>query len=99
MISEKYGKVIKGLGGLYSVRVLENDGTSNIYTCRARGSLHKDEEKVLIGDNVCISIDSDTPDGIVISEISERKNALIRPPMANLDYLFIVFAAKSPHLY
>ena len=96
MISEKYGKVIKGLGGLYSVRVLENDGTSNIYTCRARGSLHKDEEKVLIGDNVCISIDSDTPDGIVISEISERKNALIRPPMANLDYLFIVFAAKKP---
>ena len=96
MISEKYGKVIKGLGGLYNVRVLENDGTSHIYTCRARGSLHKDEEKVLIGDNVCISIDSDTPDGIVISEISERKNSLIRPPMANLDYLFIVFAAKKP---
>lgn len=96
MISEKYGKVIKGLGGLYNIRVSEQDGVVLIYTCRARGSLHKDEEKVLIGDNVRISIDDETPDGIVISEISVRKNAIIRPPMANLDYLFIVFAAKKP---
>ena len=96
MITEKKGKIIKGLGGLYSVRVSENDETVSVYTCRAKGILHKDEEKLLIGDNVLISIDDSTPDGIVISEIEERKNALIRPPMANLDYLFMVFAAKKP---
>ena len=95
MITEKYGKVIKGLGGLYDVRVDGEDGRS-IYTCRAKGVLHKDEEKLLIGDNVCVSIDDATEGGIVISEILERRNALIRPPMANLDYLFIVFAAKKP---
>ncbi len=95
MISEKYGKVIKGLGGLYNVRVEEN-GNFRIYTCRAKGALHKDEEKLLIGDNVKISIDDETPDGIVISDVEERRNSLIRPPMANLDYLFIVFAAKKP---
>lgn len=33
---------------------------------------------------------------IRISEIFERKNALIRPPMANLDVLFITMAAASP---
>ena len=96
MITEKKGKVIKGLGGLYNVRVQENDGSLSVYTCRAKGVLHKDEEKLLIGDNVLLSIDDTTPDGIVISEIEERKNALIRPPMANLDYLFMVFAAKKP---
>lgn len=96
MITEKNGKVVKGLGGLYNVRVIENDGTVKIYTCRAKGVLHKDEEKLLIGDNVSISIDDATPDGIIISEIEPRKNAFIRPPMANLDYLFIVFAAKKP---
>ena len=96
MITEKRGKVIKGLGGLYNVRVAEKNEEIKIYTCRAKGALHKDEEKLLIGDNVCISIDDQTPDGIVISEIQERKNAFIRPPMANLDYLFIVFAAKKP---
>lgn len=96
MITEKKGKVVKGLGGLYNVRVTENDKTISIYTCRAKGVLHKDEEKLLIGDNVLISIDDSTPDGIIISEIENRKNALIRPPMSNLDYLFMVFAAKKP---
>ncbi len=95
MIIEKYGKVIKGLGGLYSVKTVEG-ASPVIYTCRAKGSLHKDEERILIGDNVRISIDEDTPDGIIISEIDTRKNALIRPPMANLDYLFMVFAARKP---
>ena len=95
MINEKNGKVVKGLGGLYNIRVEEN-GDVKIYSCRAKGSLHKDEEKLLIGDNVSISIDEATPDSIVVSEINERKNALIRPQMANLDYLFMVFAAKKP---
>ena len=34
--------------------------------------------------------------GAVIEEILPRRNALIRPPMANLDYLFITFAAAHP---
>ena len=95
MIITKYGKVVKGLGGLYDTRVLE-DGEIKIYSCRAKGILKRDEEKVLIGDNVKILLDDETPDGLVISEVLERKNALIRPPMANLDYLFIVFASKKP---
>ena len=32
----------------------------------------------------------------VIDELCERKNALIRPPLANLDYMFITMAAASP---
>ena len=95
MISIKYGKVVKGLGGLYETRVVDENGISRTM-CRAKGVLKRDEEKVLIGDNVKILCDDSTPDGLVISEIIERKNSLIRPPMANLDYLFIVFAAKKP---
>ena len=96
MISEKYGKVIKGLGGLYNIRVTESDGSVTVYKSRAKGSLHKDEAKLLVGDNVRLSIDDETPDGIVISEIEKRRNELIRPPMANLDFLFIAFAARKP---
>ncbi len=91
----KQGKVTKGLGGLYEVRVFENGEIKRIST-RAKGSLHRDEEKLLIGDNVTLSVDEDTPDGIVISAVSKRKNALIRPPVSNIDYLFIAFAAKKP---
>lgn len=95
MITEKNGKVIKGLGGLYEVRIDEGDSVSRL-ACRAKGVLKRDEAKVLIGDNVTVSIDDSTPDGIVISSIDPRKNSLIRPPLANLDYLFIVFAAAKP---
>ena len=34
--------------------------------------------------------------GVMIEEILERKDELIRPPMANLDRLFVVFAATKP---
>lgn len=95
MITEKKGKVVKGLGGLYEVRIEENGEVSRL-ACRAKGVLKRDEAKVLIGDEVTVSVDDLTPDGIVISAISPRKNALIRPPLANLDYLFIVFAAAKP---
>ena len=88
--------MVKGLGGLFSTRVKNEKGEYEILVSRAKGSLHRDEEKVLVGDNVKVTVDDETPDGIRISEILDRKNALIRPPMANLDYLFIVFAAKKP---
>ena len=93
MITEKYGKVVKGLGGLFEVRIFD---TGEVISCRAKGNLKRDEEKILIGDNARVVCDDSTPDGIVISSVGERKNALIRPPMANLDYLFIVFAAAKP---
>ena len=95
MIEEKLGKVVKGLGGLYEVRIVDGFGVSRI-SCRAKGVLHRDEERVLIGDDVKVEIDSETQGSVVISDVLPRKNSLIRPPMANLDYIFIVFAAKHP---
>lgn len=96
MITQKKGRITKGLGGLYEVRICESDGGVSRLTCRAKGNLKRDEEKLFIGDLVTVTVDDSTPDGVVISEVSERRNSLIRPPIANLDYLFIVFAAKKP---
>ena len=95
MIYTKVGKVVKGLGGLYETRVTEDGGVQRI-VCRAKGNLKRDEEKVLIGDNVEITIDDSAEGSVVISSVLSRKNSLIRPPLANLDYLFIVMAAKKP---
>ena len=95
MVSEKYGRVVKGLGGLFEVRIDEGGEISRL-SCRAKGILKRDEEKVLVGDKVTVRIDDTTPDGVVISSVEKRKNSLIRPPLANLDLLFIVFSAAKP---
>lgn len=92
---EKHGKIVKGLGGLYETRVV-SEGRVERLVSRAKGILRRDEEKLLVGDNVTVSIDEAIEGGIVISEVEERKNSLIRPPLANLDYIFIVFAARKP---
>ena len=93
MKREIKGKVVKGLGGLFEI--LTEDGRERI-SCRAKGALKRGEEKLLVGDNVRVTVDDETPDGVVISEIFPRKNSLIRPPLANLDMLFMVFAAAKP---
>lgn len=77
-------------------------------SARGRGNLHR-KGALLIGDLVKISYDDGSFSlqdgrvipaadgaGIAIDAICERKNALIRPPMANLDVLFVTLAAASP---
>ena len=45
----------------------------------------------MAGDNVTLS-----GDGTMIDEILPRKNVFIRPPIANLDILFIVTSTTQP---
>jgi len=85
------GKVIKGIGGLYNVKT-----DNGIYACRARGKFRKDKISPLPGDNVTIEVISDTNEEGLIVDILERKNKLIRPPIANIDIMFIVIAVKNP---
>ena len=99
MTENIYGKILQGVGGLYSVLVTEGELKTNVLPCRARGSFRHNNLSPLAGDNVIISPtrESEKKDGeYVIEEICERKSALIRPPLANLDYLFITLAAASP---
>ena len=81
-------KIVGGLGGLYEVLTAEKE---HIF-CRARGNLKK-EDKLLVGDLVALEFEAG--EAVIVSCLA-RKNSLIRPPLANLDYLFIVTAATSP---
>ena len=92
-------KILKGVGGLYSVRVIEPSTplTGEILRCRARGAFRHNNLSPLPGDFVTVSADGEGEEAsYVISEIIERRNSLIRPPMANLDFLFVTMAAASP---
>lgn len=82
------GLVVKKNADIFDVRVSEQ-----VFSCTARGNLKKDG--IFVGDKV----NFDKSDKIIKS-IIERKNLLIRPPMANLEKMFIVIASKpAPDLY
>ena len=59
--------------------------------CKARGIFRKRGITPVAGDNVALSLD-----GTMIDEILPRKNVFIRPPIANLDVLFIVASTTQP---
>ncbi len=85
------GKITLGVGGKYSVAPL--DGSNEIEQCSARGSFRHNKIKPLPGDDVTLE---ESGGEYVISEILPRKNVLIRPPMANLDVIFITVSSSSP---
>ena len=88
------GKIIGLLGGLYTVRVKDGEGYREI-SCRARGAFRHGNLSPMVGDDVTLDV-SDGEQNAVIEEICERKNSLIRPPLANLDTVFVTMAASSP---
>ena len=80
--------IIKGIGGFYYVET-EN----GILECRAKGIFRKKKITPLAGDRVRLETENG---GNVIAEILPRKNFMVRPPIANLDVLFIVASTTQP---
>lgn len=109
-----HGKILKGVGGLYTIRLVDEKThllsfntpsplASKLITCSASGAFRHNHIKPLVGDNVeliytdhSLAENDAKNNDIRISDILERKNELIRPPMANLDVMFISMAAASP---
>ena len=83
------GIIIKGIGGFYYV-----EAAGEIYECKARGVFRKSGIKPLAGDRVSISINDKAEN--TIEEIYERKSVFLRPPVANVDRLFIVSSVCEP---
>ena len=90
-MKEYDGKIIKGIAGFYYV-----DTPAGVFQCRARGLFRNKDLKPLAGDNVRISLtgNEDVEGNVIV--IHERKNSLIRPPVANIDQALILFAMHSP---
>lgn len=83
------GIILKAIAGFYYV-----EAGGNVYECKARGIFRKNGKSPTVGDLVEFE-QLDTSKGI-LSKILPRKNLLIRPPIANLDVLFIVSSHDTP---
>ena len=79
---------MKGIGGFYYVRT--PDG---VVECKARGIFRKQKRSPVAGDEVTLAVENGAA---VIAEIAPRKNVFVRPPVANLDVLFLVASTTQP---
>ena len=80
--------IVKGIGGFYYVKTADG-----IVECKPRGIFRKRKITPVAGDFVKLEQEAGQA---VIAEIKPRKNIFIRPPIANLDYLFIVVSTVQP---
>ncbi len=82
------GIIIKSIAGFCYV-----EAGNKVYECKPRGSFRKSNISPIAGDAVKISVDGDKG---TVETINTRKNYLVRPPLANLDKLFIVSSSCVP---
>jgi ribosome biogenesis GTPase len=87
------GKIIKGIGGFYYV-----DADDVIYECKARGNFRKQGISPLVGDDVEISVNQNNNAENTIEKIYPRNNSMVRPPLSNLDTLFIIASIVDPKI-
>lgn len=83
------GCILKGIGGFYYVETSEG-----IFECKAKGKFRKERLVPVAGDTVEITLRESQEN--TIDAIRERKNKLVRPPVANIDKLMIVVSVISP---
>lgn len=96
-MQEYRGRIVGSVGGLYSVLCDRPTPSGRLISCRARGLFRHKQERPIVGDFVEIDFeDQGGGETAVLSRIHERRNSLIRPPIANLDYIFVTLAVASP---
>ena len=83
------GLITKLVAGVYTV-----EAGGCILECKAKGTFRKLGISPLVGDLAQVSL-RETGDHSIDS-LLPRRNSLCRPPLANLDQLFIVVSAAEP---
>lgn len=83
------GVLIKLIAGFYYV-----EAGDVVYECKARGLFRKQGIAPVVGDRVEIEVITENTG--VLTKVFPRKNSLIRPPLANIDRLFIISSYSTP---
>ena len=84
------GRIKKALSGFYYV---DQEGGGTL-TCRARGKFRKEGITPLVGD--WVEIRETEPGCGIVWEIEPRRNAFLRPAVANIDQMVVIASAAVP---
>ncbi|RHX74551.1 ribosome small subunit-dependent GTPase A [Lacticaseibacillus paracasei] len=90
MSEDLTGRIIKQISGYYDIAV---NGTT--YRTRGRGSLRNDKITPLVGDIAAFQPGEGDDEGYLL-KILPRHNALVRPPVANVDQAVLITSAVEP---
>ena len=85
------GRIVSALGGFYDVCTASHQQPIR---CRARGLFRKTGLSPCVGDLVTVQPQEENTGYLM--QILPRKNQLVRPPLANLDWLFLVVSSCDP---
>ena len=84
------GRICKAVGGFYYLQ----PAAGPLLECRARGAFRKEGVTPCVGDLAEAELTAGGKGYLV--RVLPRKNALIRPPVANIDLLVLVVSTVSP---
>lgn len=86
---QKAGIINKAISGFYYV---QSEG--KLYECKAKGVFRNENTTPLVGDRVDFELDENNRG--IVTKVLERKNEFTRPPIANIDKLFIITSILEP---
>lgn len=88
------GQIRKAISGFYYVKVKGGAEKTPLIQCKGRGVFRNKGITPLVGDIVTIVREGDND--ATITEVHERKNELVRPPISNIDQALLVFSIVEP---
>lgn len=87
------GLVIKKIADFFYIETEKGQ-----YEAKPRGSFKKDKKDIIVGDYVDISVINQEDKTAVIEKVFVRKNSLIRPSVANITKIILLFSVKEPKI-
>lgn len=89
--TERIGRLLKYHSNFYYV---EEAGV--LYECALRGLIKKEGMDVLVGDFVALDSVNEGSKTARVQRVVNRKNAITRPKLANVDQVIVVYSLREP---
>lgn len=90
---EDKGIVIKKIADFFYIKT-----KNRIYEAKPRGNFKKENKTIIVGDYVDILVLDDENKKAIIEKVYDRSNMLIRPSIANITKIILVFSVKNPKI-
>jgi len=98
--SKHLGLVTKKFNEFFLVDLKNQENFENVkrFLCKVRKSINFKDQLIYVGDEVVIdNIDLKSKRALITS-LKKRKNLLIRPSVANISNIYIIFSVEEPKL-